>query len=150
MRGQLEEARKRREAEAREHQRREELRQAGNGQEVPHQRIVVVGPCASGKSLLVEALRERGYNARAAAQEHSYVPTMWMMSNPSHLIYLDADLSSICQRRRVSWGQAYLDEENQRLAHARESADIVIDTASLGPTQVVETALDFLQKINAA
>src|SRR5438105_649611 len=103
MRGQLEEARKRREAEARERDRQLRLQATNQGQVIPHQRIVVVGPCASGKSLLVEALRNHGYNALASAQEHSYVQAMWMMTNPSHLIYLDVDMPTIRQRRAVSW-----------------------------------------------
>ncbi len=148
MRGQLEEAHKRRQAEARELARRRELSKHGDGQDVPVQRIVVVGPCASGKSLLVEALRGHGYNAHAAAQEHSYVKTMWMMTNPSHLIYLEVDMPTICQRRKVSWGQDYLDEENVRLAHARESADLLISTIGMSPEVVLERALQFLQGQN--
>jgi deoxyadenosine/deoxycytidine kinase len=145
MRGQLEEARKRREAENRELKRRLEISPDGDLSQVPHQRIVVVGPCASGKSMLVEALREHGYNAHAAAQEHSYVKTMWQMTRPSHLIYLDVDLPNIRQRRRVSWGQEYLSEENERLAHARQNADLIISTNDREPGQVVRQALDFLK-----
>lgn len=145
MRGQLEEARRRREAEARELKRRIQLSAKGDGSDVPGQRIVVVGPCASGKSALVNILREAGYNARAAAQEHSYVQSMWMMSNPSHLIYLDVGLPAIRQRRRVSWGEDYLQEENRRLAHARAHADIVIETDNLTLEQVAVRALEFLQ-----
>ena len=144
MRGQLEEARKRREAEARELARRKAASKNGDGQGVPEQRIVVVGPCASGKSRLVDALREQGYNAHAAAQEHSYVQTMWLMTNPSHLIYLDADIDTIRARRPVSWGQSYLDEENQRLAHARQHADVIIMTNDLTPGEVADRALNFL------
>lgn len=145
MRGQLEEARRRKEAEARELKRRIELSEVGDGSDVPRQRIVVVGPCASGKSALVNILRDEGYNARAAAQEHSYVQTMWMMSNPSHLIYLDAGLDAIKKRRRVSWGEDYLQEENRRLAHARAHADIVIETDNLTLEQIAGLALEFLQ-----
>ena len=145
MRGQLEEARKRREAENRELKRRLQLSSNGDLSEVPYQRIVVVGPCASGKSMLVEALRDHGYNAHAAAQEHSYVQTMWQMTKPSHLIYLDVDLPNIRQRRRVSWGQEYLSEENERLAHARQNADLIISTNDREPGQVVRQALDFLK-----
>ncbi|OJW00015.1 MAG: hypothetical protein BGO39_27370 [Chloroflexi bacterium 54-19] len=113
---------------------------------MPYQRIVVVGPCASGKSTLVEALRENGYNAHAAAQEHSYVKSMWQMTRPSHLIYLDVDMPNIRQRRRVSWGQEYLTEENERLAHARQHADLIISTNDREPGQVVQQALDFLKE----
>ena len=146
MRGQLEEARKRREAENRELRRRMEISPNGDLSQVPYQRIVVVGPCASGKSMLVEALREHGYNAHAAAQEHSYVKTMWQMTRPSHLIYLDVDMPNIRQRRKISWGEEYLSEENERLAHARQNADLIISTNDCEPTQVVQQALDFLEE----
>ena len=52
--------------------------------------IGVVGPCAAGKTTLVAALREMGYNVRHIAQEHSYVPYMWQrLAKPDLLIYLD-------------------------------------------------------------
>lgn len=148
LRGQLEEQRKRIEAEARETARRVRLSRRGDGSDVPHQRIVVVGPCASGKSMLADALRQRGYNAHAAAQEHSYVPAMWRMTKPSHLIYLDVTLENIKRRRQVSWGQDYLDDENQRLAHARQHADMVIDTDKLSAEAVIQQVLTFLQANN--
>ncbi|HEX2909999.1 MAG TPA: hypothetical protein VH186_04270 [Chloroflexia bacterium] len=150
MRGQLEEARKRREAEARELARRKKLSENGNDWEVPYQRIVIVGPCASGKTMLADALRDYGYNAHPSAQEHSYVQTMWRMTKPSHLIYLDADLETIKSRRRVSWGQSFLDEENQRLAHARENADIIITTNKLTQHEVVSRAIAFLEAAGVA
>jgi deoxyadenosine/deoxycytidine kinase len=113
---------------------------------LPVERIAVVGACASGKSALVNALRENGFNARAVAQEHSQVPTMWLMSNPSHLIFLDVDLENIKKRRQISWGQTYLDEENRRLANARQNADLVINTNNVHLEQVIEHAVDFLAK----
>jgi len=146
MRGQLEEARRRREAEARELERRLHLSEQGDGSDVSLQRIVVVGPCASGKSALVNLLREQGFNAHAAAQEHSYVPTMWLMTNPSHLIYLDVSMPIIKKRRQVSWGEQYLEEENRRLAHAYKHADIIIDTNNLSVKQVAQCALEFLKR----
>lgn len=144
MRGQLEEARRRREAEARELERRLQCSLDGSGKEVSRQRIVVVGPCASGKSALVDTLREQGYNAHSSAQEHSYVPTMWLMTNPSHLIYLDASLECIKQRRKVSWDATYLEEENRKLAHARAHADIILDTNNMSVQEVAACVLDFL------
>lgn len=127
-------------------ERRLRLSRRGDGLDVPAQRIVVVGPCASGKSALVNLLRERGYNAHAAAQEHSYVKTMWQMTKPSHLIFLEVNLPTIKQRRRVSWGEDYLQEELVRLAHARANADIIIDTNNLTVEQVAECALEFLKR----
>lgn len=143
LRGQLAEASKRRAAEARALEKR--LAAQKEGRDLPLERIAVVGACASGKSALVDALRENGFNARAIAQEHSQVPTMWLMSNPSHLIYLEVDLENIKRRRQISWGQAYLDEEYRRLAHARQNADLIIDTNNTTLDAVVEKAIQFLQ-----
>ncbi len=147
MRGQLEEARRRREVETRELNRRLKLSKEGHGQDVPRQRIVVVGPCASGKSALVNILRDHGYNAHTSAQEHSYVPTMWLMTNPSHLIYLEVSLAVIKSRRRVSWDEEYLQEENRRLSHARDHADLIIQTDDFSLDQVAERALNFLGQV---
>jgi hypothetical protein len=67
--------------------------------------IAVVGPCASGKSLLVQALRARGYNTREVAQEHSYVPTMWQrITQPDLLVYLDVSWAVARQRRPTNAG----------------------------------------------
>ncbi len=51
-------------------------------------RVTVVGPCASGKSTLVKALKMHGIDARAAAQEHSAVAALWSRSDPDVLIAL--------------------------------------------------------------
>ena len=52
--------------------------------------IGVVGVCASGKSTLIKGLKERGFNARHIAQEHSYVKDMWKrITNPDLLVFLD-------------------------------------------------------------
>jgi deoxyadenosine/deoxycytidine kinase len=144
LRGQLEEARRRREVEQRELERQLQAHANGDVAGMNRQRIVVVGPCASGKSALVEILRNAGLNAHSAAQEHSHVPTMWMMSNPSHLIYLDAGLETIKKRRAVSWGQEFLEEERHRLAHARDHADLIINTDSMSLPQVAEKVLEFI------
>ena len=57
--------------------------------------IKVVGPCASGKSSLTARLRELGYDAHSAAQDHSYVPDMWQRLNPPDvLIYLDVTVEA--------------------------------------------------------
>ena len=68
-------------------------------------RIKMVGPCASGKSMLAASLRELGYDARSAAQDHSYVPDMWQRINPPDvLIYLDVTLETAQQRGRIGIG----------------------------------------------
>ena len=109
-------------------------------------RIVVVGVCSSGKSSLVRALRERGYNARAVAQEHSYVPHLWQRSRPDVLVYLDASVRTIRARGRPRWRPALLDVEHERLAHAREHADLYIPTDGLAPEDVASRVATFLSK----
>ncbi|MEZ4519960.1 MAG: hypothetical protein R3C44_25080, partial [Chloroflexota bacterium] len=86
----------------------------------PPLRVAVVGPCASGKSTLIEALRAAGYDARHPAQEHSFVPDMWQrLVSPDVLVYLDLSYAAFRTRRpHHDPGQAYLDEQHRRLAHA--------------------------------
>lgn len=102
-------------------------------------RIVVVGPDAAGKSTLVASLRELGYNARACAQDHSEVPDMWRrISRPDYLVFLDAKLETIAQRRRIDWGQDRLDVLQARLAHARAHCDLFLATDGLTRATIVE------------
>lgn len=109
--------------------------------------MAVVGPSAAGKSTLVAALRERGYDARHVAQEHSYVPDMWQrIAKPDVLIYLDVGYEVACQRRRMLlWGLPQWEEERRRLAHARTHCDLYIPTDDLTPEEVLEQALGFLR-----
>jgi nicotinamide riboside kinase len=102
-------------------------------------RVIVVGPDAAGKSTLVERLQALGYNARSCAQDHSYVPDMWRrVSRADYLVYLDAELETIAQRRAIDWGQEWLDVLHARLAHARVHCDIYLPTDGLTPSEVSE------------
>lgn len=108
-------------------------------------RIAIVGPCASGKTMLVGRLRALGHDAHECAQEHSAVPTMWRrITDPDILIYLDATLPTIAQRRRIDWGEEVLAELHRRLRHAREHCDLYIATDGLTPEEVLERALGSL------
>jgi hypothetical protein len=110
--------------------------------------IAVVGPCASGKSLLVQALRARGYNTREVAQEHSYVPTMWQrITQPDLLVYLDVSWAVARQRRPTDAGAEWWAELARRLHHAREHADLYIHTDPLSPQQVLDRTLAFLEML---
>lgn len=109
-------------------------------------RIAVVGPCASGKTVLAERLRCLGYEVHECTQEHSYVPTMWQkISRPDILIYLDASLPVIAKRRPADWSEDYLAEQNRRLSHARQHCDLYILTDELSEEEVLEVTLDFLR-----
>jgi hypothetical protein len=107
--------------------------------------IGVVGPCASGKTLLVHALRARGYNAREVVQEHSYVPTMWQpITQPDLLIYLDVSWEIACQRRPTDASADWWAEVARRLRHARQHADLYVNTDELTPQEVLDRVLSFV------
>jgi hypothetical protein len=109
--------------------------------------IKVAGVSGSGKSTLVHGLRQNGYNARPISQEHSNVPDLWQQfDHPDVLIVLWVDLASQRVRRPdVTWTIEALAEEGQRLAHARDHANLKIDTSGLAPEDVLKLALAFLR-----
>jgi hypothetical protein len=81
--------------------------------------VAVVGPCASGKSTLVAALRERDYTAHHVAQEHSYVPDMWQrMVHPDVLVYLHVSYQVARLRRRSLHQEEWLAVQSRRLRTA--------------------------------
>ncbi|MGD2207693.1 MAG: hypothetical protein PVH17_13040 [Anaerolineae bacterium] len=111
-------------------------------------RIKVVGPCASGKSVLAAGLRELGYDACSAAQDHSYVPDMWQRLNPPDiLVYLDVTLEEAQRRgcKGMGWDQSYLNEQHDRLHHARAHCDLYLPTDGLTEEQVLSEIVDFLK-----
>jgi len=108
-------------------------------------RVGIVGPCASGKTTLTTGLKGWGYEARPIAQEHSYVPYMWQrLTNPDILIYLSVSYPLTIERRRLDWTSKEYNEQLHRLRHAREHADLCIDTDHLTPQEVLDQALSFL------
>ena len=112
----------------------------------PPLRIAVVGPCASGKSTLTAAVRAAGYEARQPAQEHSYVPDMWRrLVDPDVLIYLDISYEALLERRPYFGEREYLEREKARLAHAREHAELVVDTSELAAEAVAARVAAFLE-----
>jgi cytidylate kinase len=108
--------------------------------------IGVVGVCGSGKSTLVTGLKLFGFIGRHIAQEHSYVQTMWLqLVHPDFLIFLDASYPATVQRRKLNWTEQEYQEQNRRLAHARQHADVYIFTDPLTSEQVIQTVLEFLK-----
>lgn len=111
-----------------------------------HLLIGVVGPCGAGKSTLIVGLERYGYTCRHIAQEHSYVPAMWqIIAKPDVLIYLHASFLISTARRKLDWREKDFAEQIRRLAHAREHADLYIDTDALPPNQVLQIVLEYLQ-----
>jgi broad-specificity NMP kinase len=107
-------------------------------------RIVVVGPCASGKTTLVNRLQELGFDARNVAQEHSGVKTLWRKMCPDVVVMLDASLPVIRQRRKVPWGEERLIAQRERLRDAREHASLYIQTDPLTREEVAGRVLDYI------
>ena len=109
-------------------------------------RIAIVGPCGAGKSILADALRVKGYDARQIAQEHSFFPAMWeKITKPDILIYLDVSYQSATDRKQLNWLRKEFDEQIQRLAHARKNCDMYIHTDSLTPTEVLSKVIEYMK-----
>ena len=75
------------------------------------------------------------------------MPDLWQQfDRPAVLLYLDIDLEA--QRRRrpdVSWDEANLAIEQTRLAHAREHADLRLNTGHFKASAVLQLVVAFLQ-----
>jgi len=112
-------------------------------------RVGIVGPCTSGKSTLINNLRQQPlvghFNLRHIAQEHSYVQTMWkVIGKPTWLIYLDVSYPESLRRKNLNWTEAEYLEQIRRLQDARQHADFYLHTDGLNPQQVAEKVMTFL------
>jgi len=106
----------------------------------------IVRACGTGKSELVARLKDRGYNVRHIAQEHSYAPKMWkQISNPDTLIYLHVSYPLTIERKAFKWTEKEFQEQLHRLRDAREHADIHIDTDKLKPDEIYNLILDKIE-----
>jgi hypothetical protein len=108
-------------------------------------RIVVVGPCAAGKSTLVTALRLFGYDARVSGQEHSEISSLWRHSDPDVLIALEVDIAAVRRRRGEHWPEWLLQRQIERLRDAEAVADLTIDTSRLDQRAVFERVVAYLE-----
>lgn len=112
--------------------------------------IGVVGPCGSGKSTLVNGLKQHGCRAKNIAQEHSYVPYMWQrLVHPDILVFLDVSHLNSMKRRNFDWTPAEHAEQMRRLQHARQHADLYLDTNALTVKEVLDGTLAYIKNISA-
>jgi len=109
-------------------------------------RVIIVGVCTAGKTVLVQKLQQLGYDADTVAQEHSYVASLWNHSSPDVVIYLDAALTTIRRRRDVDFDEELLASERERLAQAREACNLYVKTDDLNEDQVFRRVRRFLEK----
>ena len=107
--------------------------------------IGVVGPCGAGKSSLVAGLKLQGYHIKHIGQEHSYVPDMWRrLTNPDLLIYLDVSYENTILRRKLDWSYEEYSEQLHRLRHARQYADLYLDTNTLSLNDVIQIVHSYI------
>ncbi len=102
--------------------------------------IVVVGPCASGKSTLADGLVGLGYRARVVGQEHSEIERLWQRHDPSVVIGLQASLETVRRRRGREWPEAVYARQQRRLAPAMSAAAVVLDTGVLSAMATLAAA----------
>jgi hypothetical protein len=73
---------------------------------------------------------------------------MWQrITQPDLLIYLDVSWEVARQRRSTDAGADWWEELTQRLRHAREHADLYINTDELTPKKVLERTVTFLSML---
>lgn len=109
--------------------------------------IGVVGVCASGKTTLVQQLKNLGVDCHHIAQEHSYVPDMWKrITNPDFLIYLDVSYKKTLIRKNLNWTLQEYQEQQFRLRDARINADLIINTDQKTPQEIIFLVINTLHK----
>jgi adenylate kinase family enzyme len=110
-------------------------------------RIVVVGPCASGKTTLARGLRGLGFDAEVCGQEHSDISSLWRHTAPDVVIALAVDLATIRARRGDDWPEWLYRLQNDRLRDARRAARIQLDTSRLDAAATLAAAAAELRAV---
>jgi hypothetical protein len=110
--------------------------------------VGLVGPCKSGKTVLKRGLIPHGFQVRHIAQEHSFAKEMWRkIANPDVLIYLNVSYPVTLERSSLNWTEGNYQEQLRRLSHAREHADLIIETDDKTPEEILNIVLKFLKSL---
>lgn len=112
-----------------------------------HLHLVIVGPCAAGKSTLRTNLQARGYTqVRVVAQEHSSIRDLWKLRGyPDVLIFLDIQPETAnARQQRSDWSQAEHAEQLYRLREARAACDLYLPTDDVQPDEVANQVDQFI------
>src|SRR5690606_6747791 len=107
-------------------------------------RIVVIGPCASGKTSLTTRLQRLGYDALACGQEHSETAELWKHQQPDALVGLRIALDTLRQRRSREWPATIYGRQMSRLESGYRSADLVIDCDAIDQEAVMDRVVAWL------
>ncbi len=109
-------------------------------------RIAVAGVCGSGKTTIVDRLRQRGYDAYVVSQEHSIIRDLWKHQDPAALVFLDIPLETVRARRNNDWPRWMYDFQQDRLADARAHATVIIETDSHSIDDTVDLIIQALKQ----
>ncbi len=108
----------------------------------------IVGPCSAGKSTLISRLHKLGFLCRHIAQEHSYVPEMWLkIVDPRVLIYLDVSYDVSLQRKQLNFTSQEFEEQKKRLSHARQNAQVYLHTDPYSAEEVFQLVMSSLEDL---
>lgn len=107
-------------------------------------RIVVIGPCASGKTSLTSRLQRLGYDAFACGQEHSEIAELWKHQQPDVVIGLRIELETLRRRRSREWSEAIYDRQMTRLESGFRNADLLVDCDVLDQDAVAGRVVTWL------
>ncbi len=72
---------------------------------------------------------------------------MWeRLTSPDILIFLDVSFEESMKRRKQNWSIADYQEQHHRLRHARQHANLYVDTTALSPGEVLQQILQIRQR----
>ncbi len=107
-------------------------------------RIVVIGPCASGKTSLTARLQHVGYDALACGQEHSDIAELWKHQQPDVVIGLRIGLDTLRRRRSEAWSEDIYTRQMTRLESGYRNAHLLIDCDAVDQQAVFDRVVGWL------
>ncbi len=107
-------------------------------------RIVVIGPCASGKTSLTTRLQHVGYDALACGQEHSDIAELWKHQQPDVVIGLRIELDTLRRRRSEAWSEDIYTRQMTRLESGYRNAHLLIDCDAVDQQAVFDRVVGWL------
>ncbi len=74
------------------------------------------------------------------------MPDMWQrLTKPDVLVFLQASREAGANRRKLDWTESEWEEQQRRLTHARQHADLIVDTEKLGVEEVLQAVMVYLK-----